>query len=451
MPERMSIISPPVHDAAPSSFKAAAQFNTASRRQFYWLRVGEMTALIVFLSFCVMWVQWQAPNLNGHIVPADFVGFWTAGELALEGHAADAYIEMPHFFKQLALHGDTTQLYFSFFYPPFFLLLCSGLALLNYFSALCLWLASTFIGYAAALRALLPKSLGKGNVWLLFLGYPAVQLNIGFGQNGFLSTALLGGATIWLDRRPELAGLCFGCLAYKPQLGIIVPLVLVVARRWRVFIAASLTVAALAMISTLVFGVSIWGPFLDDMSVARHNWLEAPVPSYIKFLITIFAAVRLHGGSLTLAYTIQALVTVSALGMLIGALLMRPAGTRSGRAEGAAIAAAVPFCSPYMLEYDLLILAIPMAWLLGEALRNGFRRGEGLALAATFVAPVVFQVEAFDNALKLWCLVAAALLFAVVLRRVIEPVEHPIVREIVPLANSAPHAPVILSASSGQR
>src|ERR1700744_599510 len=222
---RMSTVSPPLRDAGSSLFKAPAQFNTAARRQFYLLRVGEMAALIVFLSFCVIWVQSQSPQLNGHIVPADFVGFWTAGALALDGHAADAYREMPHFFRQLALHGDTTQLYFSFFYPPFFLLLCGGLALLNYFSALCLWLASTFIGFAAVLRALLPKSLGKGNVWMLFLGYPAVLLNISFGQNGFLSTALLGGATLWLDRRPELAGGCLGCLPSNPQSGIILPLV----------------------------------------------------------------------------------------------------------------------------------------------------------------------------------------------------------------------------------
>jgi hypothetical protein len=229
---------------------------------------------------------------------------------------------------------------------------------------------------------------------------------------------------VWLDRRPELAGICFGCLAYKPQLGIIVPLALAVAQRWRVFIVASATVVVMVLVSTLAFGIGIWGPFLADMSVAQHNWLEAPVPSYLQFLITVFGAVRLHDGSLALAYSLQAVVTVAAIVMLIGTLLMRPAGARSGRAEGAAIAACVPFCSPFMLEYDLLILAVPMAWLLAEALRNGFRRGEGLALAVTFVAPAVFKITAFDNALKLWPMAAAALLFVMVLRRMLKPVER---------------------------
>ena len=61
------------------------------------------------------------------LVPGDFVSFWTAGELVLEGRAADAYNEVPHFFKQVALHGDPdTWAYLSFFYPPYFLLLCAA-------------------------------------------------------------------------------------------------------------------------------------------------------------------------------------------------------------------------------------------------------------------------------------------------------------------------------------
>ena len=130
---------------------------------------------------------------------------------------------------------------------------------------------------------------------------------------------------------------------------------------------------------------------------------------------------RLHGGSLLLAYTLQAIVTVAAMAMLLGALWLRPPAARSGTAEGAAIAAAIPFCSPFMLEYDLLILAVPMAWLLGEGLRSGFRPGERLALVAAYFAPALFKVAAFDNVLKLGVIAAAALLFVVVLRRLMNP------------------------------
>jgi hypothetical protein len=381
--------------------------------------MGEALALVAFLSFCVMWVQWQSvPGV--HKTSGDFVSFWTAGQLALEGHAADAYRMAPHYLKQLALHGDPDWRYVAFFYPPFFLLLCAGFALLSYLPALCLWLATSCACYIATVRALLPKNLHEGEpVWVLLLGYPAVMVNAGFGQNGFLSTALLGGAAVWLDRRPALAGMCLGCLAYKPQLGIIVPLALAVAGRWRCLAVAGATVLAMAAAATLAFGADIWPPFIAQMAVARRDWME-PAEPLGRYSVTVYGAVRLHGGPLVLAYAAQAVVSVAAAFMLVRALLRRPPGARSGRAEGAAIAACVPFCSPYMMEYDLVILAVPMAWLLGEALRDGFRRGERAALLGAYLAPVLFKMSLFDNAMKLGVIAAAALLFAAVLRRMTE-------------------------------
>jgi alpha-1,2-mannosyltransferase len=417
---RVSTINPPSRADVVSPFKVPG-YGTESRLEFYLLRIGLALALVAFLSFCVMWVQWQSapgvPRISG-----DFVSFWTAGQLALEGHAADAYQMVPHFLKQKAVHGDPDWPYLAFFYPPFFLLLCAGFALLGYLPALCLWLVTSCACYVAALRALLPKSLRAGEpVWVLLLGYPAVMVNAGFGQNGFLSTALLGGAAVWLDRRPVLAGMCLGCLSYKPQLGIIVPLALAVAGRWRCFAAAGATVLAMAAAATLAFGAEIWPSFFAGMREARLNWLEPINPPYLEFFITVYGAVRLHGGPLVLAYAAQAVVSVAAAFMLARALLLRPAGARSGRAEGAAIAACVPFCSPFMLEYDLVILAVPMAWLLGEGLRDGFRRGERATLLAVYLAPVLFKVMLFDNAMKLGVIAAAAMLFAAVLRRMANP------------------------------
>ncbi len=414
---RMSTIDPALRVDAASPFKLAGP-RERSRRGHYLLLAGEALALVAFLSFWVMWARWQLSTPGISKISGDFVSFWTAGRLALQGHAADAYREVPHFLAQIALHGDPGWGYLAFFYPPFFLLLCAGFALLGYFPALCLWLASTCACYAVALRALLPKNLGAGaHPWLLFLGYPAVMLNAGFGQNAFLSTALFGAAAVWLDRRPELAGLCLGCLAYKPQLGIIVPLALAVAGRWRCFAMASVTVLVLAAAATLAFGVDIWPAFLADMADARHNWMDRAIPPYLKMWITPFGLVRFHDWPLPLAYAVQAVVTVTAALLLVRALTRRPPGERSGRAEIAAIAASVPFCSPFMLEYDLVILAVPMAWLLGEALGDGFRRGEGVALVGAFVAPVLFEITAFDNVMKLSAIVAAALLFVAVLRR----------------------------------
>jgi hypothetical protein len=423
-PARMSTIDPAlcVDAMAPSEVRKPGK---RSRLAFYLLRIGVSLALVAFLSFCVLWVQWQAAAPGVSTLSGDFVSFWTAGQLALQGHAADAYSEVPHFFAQLALHKDPSWAYAAFFYPPYYLLLCSGLALIPYLPALALWLAATCALYAAALRAMLPRALPeREGVWVLFLGYPAVMVNAGFGQNGFLSAALLGGAAAWLDRQPALAGMCLGCLAYKPQLGIVVPLALAVAGRWRCFAAAAATVLVLAAAATWAFGAGIWPAFIADTADAQHNWMEAYNPLYLRYWITVFGAVRLHDGSLALAYALQTVVTAAAMFMLVRALKRRPAGVRSGTAEIAAITACIPFCSPFMLEYDLVILAVPMIWLLGEGLRDGFRRGEGVALVAAYLAPVLFKVTLFHDAVKLSVIAAAALLFTMVLRRMTEEPRH---------------------------
>ena len=109
----MSTIYPPSRVDTMSPVKVP-RYGRRSRLEFYTLRMGEALALVAFLSFCVMWVQWQSvPGV--HKTSGDFVSFWTAGQLALEGHAADAYRMAPHYLKQLALHGDPDWGYADFF------------------------------------------------------------------------------------------------------------------------------------------------------------------------------------------------------------------------------------------------------------------------------------------------------------------------------------------------
>ena len=89
-------------------------------------------------------------------------------------------------------------------------------------------------------------------LWLLLaLSFPAVFVNLGHGHNGLLTAALFGAALVVLDRRPLLAGLLFGLLAYKPQFGVLIPLVLIATWRWRTVAAAVGTVSALAIVTTM--------------------------------------------------------------------------------------------------------------------------------------------------------------------------------------------------------
>ena len=172
------------------------------------------------------------------------------------------------------IFGASTPFY-GWLYPPFFLFIAAALALMPYGAALVAWQAVTLALYLLTIWAILQSSFRGARsatsvgvtadpLWLLLaLAFPAVLINIGHGQNGFLTAALLGGALAMLDRRPLIAGILFGLLAYKPQFGLMIPVVLAASGRWRSFAAAAAAVGFLALTATFAFGPPVWHAFLE--------------------------------------------------------------------------------------------------------------------------------------------------------------------------------------------
>ena len=87
---------------------------------------------------------------------------------------------------------------------------------------------------------------------------PAGTLNYFCGQNGFFSAALIIGGFTQLENRPVLSGVLFGLLTLKPQLGSLLPVVLILSGNRRCFAAASATAILLAALTTAIYGVHIW-------------------------------------------------------------------------------------------------------------------------------------------------------------------------------------------------
>src|SRR6516162_4414010 len=70
---------------------------------------------------------------------------------------------------------------------------------------------------------------------------PFMAWNFLAAHNGFLTASLLGASLLCLERQPLLAGVFIGCLIYKPQFGILFPVALAVAKKWRAFASAFVT------------------------------------------------------------------------------------------------------------------------------------------------------------------------------------------------------------------
>ena len=335
--------------------------------------------ILFFLSFAgaVIWVGLAHGGIDraGKPLGTDFVSFWTASQLALEGQAAAAYDVATHWSAQKALFGPSTG-YSAFFYPPPYLLICLPLAMLSYFWALGLWLAATGYAYWRVVRAYAGPALDP----IAILAFPAVLINIGHGQNGFLSAALIGGGALLLDRRPILAGLCFGALIYKPHLAPMIPLALIAARRWTTLVATAASAVGLAALSWAWFGETTWRGFLAATPLARAA-LERNLVGDEK-MQSVFSAVRLLHGGLWLAYGLQGIAAIGA------AIVLVALNRRRGEAEGPAMIAAALIASPFLLDYDFTLLAIPLAWLAREGVRSSFAPGEKIVLALAYMLPL---------------------------------------------------------------
>src|SRR6185437_7220001 len=162
----------------------------------------------------------------------------------------------------------------------------------------------------------------------------------------FLTAALFGAGTQLVDRRPALAGVCFGALCYKPHLALLVPVALVFGGHWRAFLAAAGSAAALALLSAGWLGLDTWRAFIATAGDS-HAMYESGRILFGGF-IAPFGAMRLIGASVPVAYAVQAACTLLAAAAV--ALVWRRRLSLPVRA--AVLASATLLAAPLSLLYD---------------------------------------------------------------------------------------------------
>jgi hypothetical protein len=133
----------------------------------------------------------------GKPLGADFINFYAASEFALQGRLAEAYDIGRMAEAQTAIVPAAAGQVVPWQYPPSFALLILPLALLPYSLACVLFMSATLLLYLWLVHAILPDR----RALLVALAFTAVLVNALGGQNGFLSTALLGGGLIRLETR----------------------------------------------------------------------------------------------------------------------------------------------------------------------------------------------------------------------------------------------------------
>ena len=352
-----------------------------------WLsreRVVRIAAISGFISALCILVLLATANgtldYRGRPLGTDFSNVWTAGRMALDGAAAKAWSWPDHFAVQRAVHHRADVDLFGWHYPPPFLLIATSLATLPYVWALIAWQVSTLGLFTLMMRRLVPKR----EVVLLTLAAPVTLICLTHGHNGFLTALLLGGGLMLLDKRPFLAGLLFGCLVYKPQFALVIPILLLAGRHWRAIAGAALSSALLIGTTLAIWGWPVWQAFLDSLPVTKQVVIEQGSTGFHK-IMSPFAAIRMWGGDIASAYAVQLFFTVCAM----GAVAWLAWSKERPELRNAIVCAATVMSTPYVLDYDLLVLLPALAWLYLDGREKGFQPWDLTLMAFVWIAPLI--------------------------------------------------------------
>jgi hypothetical protein len=366
--------------------------------------------LMVCLALCVLnasllqtgfVTHWWIFDENGLGIPTDFVNVWSAGRLVLEGHPALAYDWDIQKQVQVAVLGQSYEGNFAWHYPPPFLFVAALLAHFPYAVAYLGWVLVSFAPYLAVMRAIVGRWFG----FLLAAAFPVVFANTLIGQNGFLTASLIGGTLSLMPTRPLLSGICLGLLSYKPQYGLLFPLVLIAASQWKVFFTAGTVAVLLASLSWLAFGTESWQAFFHWMPMFSQAFLTEGRAPWGK-MQSIFALVRYFGGTEQLAWVFQWIMSGAVAVVL--ALMWRSRSV-SYPLKAASLAAGALLITPYLFLYDLMVLAIAVAFLVRIGLDEGFAHYElealGLVAALLMIYPLLGAPTGFGATLVVTVLI----------------------------------------------
>jgi glycosyl transferase family 87 len=368
-----------------------------------WLLRVCLVLAVANVSLCLAayFSHWWVYDSNGLGIPTDFINVWAAGRLVLDGLPAQAYDWDIQKQVEVAKLGQDFVGYFAWHYPPPFLFVASLLARLPYQLAFIGWVVISFLPFLVAMRAIVGRSFG----YLLAFAIPMAFINALVGQNGFLTAALIGGTLYLIPTRPVLAGICLGLLTYKPQYGLLFPIVLIAAGQWRVFVSAGVTAIVMACASWLAFGGESWLAFFHWMPRFSQAFLTEGKATWWK-LQSIFSLVRYFGGTEQLAWAFQWVLTAAVA--VVVALMWRSRVPYSMKA--AALAAGTLLTTPYLFMYDMMVLAIPVAFLIRVGLKSGFRSYELPALGGALVLVACFMFSGAPTGFAATLVVAALIL-----------------------------------------
>lgn len=321
-------------------------------------------------------------NANGVRVGNDFIVFYSSALLSMKGEAVSVYdLSLLSAFELDKLGISSAELPWR--YPPFYLYMLLPFTCLGYLGAYWTWSVLSILGLMIIVRRITP-------IWFAPLLVPLcmpVAYTMAAGQNGNLTAILIGAGLLMLNKHAGLSGVLFGLLAYKPQLAAVIPFCLLAGRYYRTFTYMIITVIALVITSLYIYGPEPWIAFLhglmDHTNTVFGNrykvWERIPTVGITS--LQLFDSARI-----AMAFQVGAAMTA----IMVVFWVWRVSTLQSARALS--LVAAIPLISPYVWDYDMAMLVIPIAFLASGAWKDKWTAGRFLLLISMWVAEPLLRI-----------------------------------------------------------
>lgn len=388
-------------------------------------RPATLYAALALWIGAVLFMFFASPNFRGSLADGtatpggDYLQFYVAARMIAEGFADQLY----DFALQQSMQRDPQIIpytwdansYLLFVYPPFVAAFFLPLSYLPFMTSALVWMlvmllcgAVSLLLIRAQFRTLQPY-LGA-----LFLGAliyrPAVHA-IYSCQNSTLSLLLFTGTLLLLRRERDFsAGSVAALLSFKPQLLLMLVLVVIATRSWRMLAGLCATGAALLVASLLVSAPATAEYFIRVPQLSR--WIEMPGMQLAGMSCWYgFFRLTLSGSPLPVIQLLTVVASVVTAGLVVERV--RRAGLRDEVGWSMAMLGTL-LISPHLLAYDLTLLLLPCALLVSLGHRLAAVLAGSLYLTA-IVSPVLAPTLSFQP------VVVVMFIALVVLRRMSQP------------------------------
>ncbi|MBK5296205.1 MAG: DUF2029 domain-containing protein [Vicinamibacteria bacterium] len=387
------------------------------------LTVGRRASLLG-VAVMVAMVAWHAYDLSpdgladrsGRLKGADFLQFYTYGQLVATGHGDRIYEPAAH--AEMARTRVDRRLVLSGLRPnhaPLVAWLAAPLTGLPFLRALLFFSVASALIYLVSVAGLALQtsrlSAHVGTLIAIAASWPALYITLRYGQVSAVALALVAMAAVLSARSKAVAsGLVLGLLVYKPNLLVVPVLAFALTRQWRLLAGLLAGAAAELALSLSLAGPAVMRQYVEMLAaLARHPELVQMFPAESH---SLRGAARL---------VVPWSPLVDAIGLLaIPAVLWLTArvwrANTDWRPRWASLVTAMLLASPHLLTYDLLIIAAAVVlvvdWLLeraGEVPRGPWRWALALLFVGAWPGPLLaevyhVQVSTLGMSLMLWLL-----------------------------------------------